>query len=138
MIITKKFSVFSLYGCVCHFGSVGGGHYTAYSRHLVTGTWNYYDDNVISDNKVPGESLGDNSSAYILFYQRNGNLKFKQKINFFKVSVLLCAKIGSHTDTDFQTLSRQCRAYALQSNGHTDQVKHVVSIEKNFRLILNC
>lgn len=29
---------------------------------------------------------------------------------------------GSHTDTDFQTLSRQCRAYALQSNGHTDSV----------------
>jgi len=81
-ILMHLFStVFSLYGCVCHFGCVGGGHYTAYSRHLVTGTWNYYDDNVISDNKVPGESVGDNSSAYILFYQRNGNSYFQKKFS---------------------------------------------------------
>jgi hypothetical protein len=64
--------VFNLYGCVCHFGSVGGGHYTAYSRHLATGSWNYFDDGSISEGKVPGESPGDHSSAYILFYQRAG------------------------------------------------------------------
>ena len=29
--------IFNLYGCVCHFGSVYGGHYTSYSKHLTTG-----------------------------------------------------------------------------------------------------
>ena len=29
--------IFNLYGCVCHFGSIHGGHYTAYSKHLATG-----------------------------------------------------------------------------------------------------
>ena len=65
--------VFNLYGCVCHFGSVGGGHYTAYSRHLATGGWNYFDDGSISEGKIPGETPGDQSSAYILFYQREGD-----------------------------------------------------------------
>lgn len=64
--------VFNMYGCVCHFGSVGGGHYTAYSRHLAIGSWNYFDDDSINEGKVPGEASGDNSSAYILFYQRAG------------------------------------------------------------------
>ena len=66
--------IFNLYGCVCHFGSVYGGHYTAFSKHLGNGQWNYFDDNAITPHKVPGQSPGDNSSAYILFYQRNGNL----------------------------------------------------------------
>ena len=64
--------VFDLYGCVCHFGSVGGGHYTSYARHLATGRWNYFDDDSINEEKVPGGCPGDSSSAYILFYQRSG------------------------------------------------------------------
>ena len=64
--------VFNLYGCVCHFGSVSGGHYTAYARHLSSGMWNYFDDGSIGEGKVPGDSPGDQASAYILFYQRAG------------------------------------------------------------------
>ena len=30
-------AVFNLYGCVCHFGSIHGGHYTSYAKHLATG-----------------------------------------------------------------------------------------------------
>lgn len=91
--------VFNLYGCVCHFGSVGGGHYTAYSRHLGSGEWNYFDDGSISENEIPGESPGDYSSAYILFYQRE----------------------GSRCENEFQSITRQCRAFALESNGHHSQ-----------------
>ena len=66
--------LFNMYGCVCHFGSVYGGHYTAFSRHLGTNQWNYFDDSSILEHKMPGDSLGDHSSAYVLFYQRSGML----------------------------------------------------------------
>ena len=65
-----------MYGCVCHFGCVYGGHYTAFSRHLGTDQWNHFNDNCIQESKVPGESQGDNGSAYILFYQRAGTILF--------------------------------------------------------------
>jgi ubiquitin C-terminal hydrolase len=64
--------VFNMYGCVCHFGSVYGGHYTAFARHMGNNSWNYFDDGYVNEQKVPGESPGDFSSGYILFYQRSG------------------------------------------------------------------
>ena len=66
--------IFDMYGCVCHFGCVYGGHYTAFSRHLGTDQWNHFNDNSIQESRIPGESPGDNSSAYILFYQRAGEI----------------------------------------------------------------
>ena len=33
----NKKPIFNLYGCVCHFGSIHGGHYTSYAKHLATG-----------------------------------------------------------------------------------------------------
>ena len=64
--------IFDMYGCVCHFGCVYGGHYTAFARHLGTDQWNHFNDNSIEESKIPGEAPGDNASAYILFYQRAG------------------------------------------------------------------
>ena len=72
-----------MYGCVCHFGSVYGGHYTAFSKHLGTNQWNYYDDSSISEHRVPGDSPGDHSSAYVLFYQRSGKLKKIREITTY-------------------------------------------------------
>ena len=37
IIDQKKKPIFDLYGCVCHFGSIHGGHYTSYAKHLATG-----------------------------------------------------------------------------------------------------
>ena len=37
IIDQKKKPIFNLYGCVCHFGSIHGGHYTSYAKHLATG-----------------------------------------------------------------------------------------------------
>lgn len=49
-----------------HFGSVGGGHYTAYVKHDVHGWLEFDDSSVskISENKVCS------SSAYVLFLER--------------------------------------------------------------------
>eukprot|EP00094_Tigriopus_californicus_P011792 TCALIF_11390-PA protein Name:"Similar to USP4 Ubiquitin carboxyl-terminal hydrolase 4 (Bos taurus)" AED:0.25 eAED:0.27 QI:0/0/0/0.75/1/1/4/0/1396 len=63
---------YDLYACVNHFGSVGGGHYTAFCKHLKNREWNYFDDFNVTENKQPGDNPLDESSAYILFYERRG------------------------------------------------------------------
>jgi len=61
--------LFDLYGAVCHYGSVSGGHYTAYAKHCQTQEWNHFNDAQV-DPKVPeGESQDD---MYVLFYKRSG------------------------------------------------------------------
>jgi len=61
--------LFDLYGAVCHYGSVSGGHYTAYAKHCQTQQWNHFNDAQV-DPKVPeGESQDD---VYVLFYKRSG------------------------------------------------------------------
>ncbi|KAK2581563.1 hypothetical protein KPH14_005214 [Odynerus spinipes] len=65
--------LYDLYACVCHFGGVSAGHYTAYAKNPHTDVWYYYNDEVTSKQKPQEE---DFSNAYILFYSRQGvNLK---------------------------------------------------------------
>ncbi|XP_066586178.1 ubiquitin carboxyl-terminal hydrolase 4-like isoform X2 [Prorops nasuta] len=65
--------LYDLYACVCHFGGVSAGHYTAYAKNPRTDTWYYYNDEATSRQKPQEE---DFSNAYILFYSRQGtNLK---------------------------------------------------------------
>ncbi|KAM0731930.1 Ubiquitin carboxyl-terminal hydrolase 32 [Formica fusca] len=65
--------LYDLYACVCHFGGVSAGHYTAYAKNPRTDVWYYYNDEITSKQKPQDE---DFSNAYILFYSRQGtNLK---------------------------------------------------------------
>ena len=74
--------LFDLYATVNHYGSVGGGHYTAFCRHMPSSQWNYFDDCCVSENKVPGDQVGDQSAAYVLFFQRRGeNLKAESSLS---------------------------------------------------------
>ncbi|XP_012252717.2 uncharacterized protein LOC105684145 isoform X2 [Athalia rosae] len=61
--------LYDLYACVCHFGGVSAGHYTAYARNPRTDMWHYYNDEVTTRQKPQEE---DFSNAYILFYSRQG------------------------------------------------------------------
>jgi len=101
--------IFDMYGCVCHFGCVYGGHYTAFARHLGTDQWNHFNDNSIEESKIPGEAPGDNASAYILFYQR----------------------AGSKHDNLIPFLSRKCRAFALDNNEKAPEHQEMLNSEKN-------
>jgi hypothetical protein len=56
-----------LAACVCHFGSLNCGHYTAYVRHMLSGEWAYYNDETVSQ-RTPSEK--DSESVYILFYRK--------------------------------------------------------------------
>ncbi|XP_049763411.1 uncharacterized protein LOC126092050 [Schistocerca cancellata] len=60
---------YNLYACVCHFGGASAGHYTAYTKNPRTNEWHYYNDDIVTKQK-PQED--DYSSAYILFYQKQG------------------------------------------------------------------
>ncbi|XP_034230105.1 uncharacterized protein LOC117638965 [Thrips palmi] len=61
--------VYNLYACVCHYGGVSAGHYTAYAKHPVNSEWHSFNDETVIHQKPQDE---DYSNAYILFYQKQG------------------------------------------------------------------
>ncbi|CAI2385586.1 unnamed protein product [Moneuplotes crassus] len=62
---------YSLISVICHYGSIGFGHYTAYCKRQ--GTWKYYDDASV-DERDQNYLNGD---AYILLYQKQREIKNK-------------------------------------------------------------
>jgi hypothetical protein len=60
---------YDLYGCICHFGSVSSGHYTAFGKNPASGDWHYFNDDLVSP-QCPKDL--EHSSAYVLFYARKG------------------------------------------------------------------
>ncbi|KAH6929254.1 hypothetical protein HPB50_025374 [Hyalomma asiaticum] len=68
-IINRKHerAVYDLIAVANHYGSMGGGHYTAYAKNKETQKWYHFDDSSVSsaaeDNVV-------SKAAYVLFYIR--------------------------------------------------------------------
>eukprot|EP01090_Pellita_catalonica_P015874 TRINITY_DN438_c0_g2_i3.p1 TRINITY_DN438_c0_g2~~TRINITY_DN438_c0_g2_i3.p1 ORF type:complete len:330 (-),score=87.83 TRINITY_DN438_c0_g2_i3:36-1025(-) len=60
-------TLYDLYAVSNHYGSLGGGHYTAYGFNHRENKWYKYDDSSVSE--VPAESVRT-SAAYVLFYKR--------------------------------------------------------------------
>jgi len=60
--------IYDLFAVSNHFGSLGGGHYTAHA--LVGEQWYEFDDNTTS--KVSEDRIVD-SSAYVLFYRKRSD-----------------------------------------------------------------
>jgi len=71
--IDKEPVHYELYAVSNHYGSLGGGHYTAYCKHR-DGTWYNYDDSSVSSCS-PGSV--NSKAAYVLFYKRKG-FEFQQ------------------------------------------------------------
>ncbi|KAI0105423.1 hypothetical protein GGR51DRAFT_187146 [Nemania sp. FL0031] len=59
---------YDLIGVDCHYGGLGGGHYTAYAKNFLDGQW--YSYNV---SKTTTDRIVD-SSAYMLFYRRRSDV----------------------------------------------------------------
>ena len=57
--------IYELYAVSQHFGSTGGGHYTAVGKN--TGKWYDFNDSSVSSTS---ESSIQSSAAYLLFYRR--------------------------------------------------------------------
>lgn len=59
--------VYDLYAVSNHYGSMGGGHYTAYGKN-VNGNWYDFNDSSVSGVRDQGSVVS--AAAYVLFYKR--------------------------------------------------------------------
>ncbi|KAI1769964.1 UCH-domain-containing protein [Hypoxylon cercidicola] len=65
-----KQEVYDLIGVDCHWGGLGGGHYTAQAKNFINGKWYTYNDSMVSD--VTGSMV--DATAYLLFYRRRSEI----------------------------------------------------------------
>ena len=63
--------VYDLYAVSNHYGSMGGGHYTAYALNKSTNKWYKFDDSYVAEVE---ENQVVTSSGYVLFYRRRDTL----------------------------------------------------------------
>ena len=59
--------VYDLYAVSNHFGSLNGGHYTAFAKNPIYQRWFEFDDSDVSKHD-PAKSV--TKAAYVLFYKR--------------------------------------------------------------------
>ncbi|KAI1096322.1 ubiquitin carboxyl-terminal hydrolase-like protein [Rostrohypoxylon terebratum] len=81
-----KQEVYDLIGVDCHWGGLGGGHYTAFAKNFVDNQWYTYNDSTVSSTSA--DRIVD-SSAYLLFYRRRsevplGGPRFQQILDRFE------------------------------------------------------
>lgn len=62
----KQPIIYDLYGVVNHYGSLGGGHYTAYCQNFLNKRWYEFNDSQVSEITRKEISSGD---SYVLFYR---------------------------------------------------------------------
>ncbi|XP_024943568.1 ubiquitin carboxyl-terminal hydrolase 8 isoform X2 [Cephus cinctus] len=58
---------YNLYAMSNHYGTMEGGHYTAFCRSATQNKWYKYDDHTVTEVS-PGQVKSQNASAYLLFY----------------------------------------------------------------------
>ena len=68
----SKPPVYELYAVSNHYGSLGGGHYTAYAKNFQLNNWYKFDDSSVSRIE---EDKSRTSNAYVLFYRRKDTLE---------------------------------------------------------------
>jgi len=64
----SKETKYDLTGIVCHHGTAGGGHYTAYALNPINEEWYEFDDSYVTQVEP---SAVVNAEAYVLFYRKN-------------------------------------------------------------------
>lgn len=64
----SEVSTYDLTAVICHHGTVGGGHYTSFAKHDITGKWFEYDDQLVSE---VAPDVVQNCEAYVLFYRKS-------------------------------------------------------------------
>ena len=62
--------MYDLVACSNHYGSTGGGHYTAYANNNLSDSWYKFDDSHTSTVEEPSAIV--TPAAYVLFYLRRG------------------------------------------------------------------
>jgi len=60
--------IYDLFAVSNHYGSMGGGHYTAFAKHIQNGKWFLFDDSSVRE--VSDLSSIVSEAAYLLLYRR--------------------------------------------------------------------
>jgi len=60
--------IYDLFAVSNHYGSLGGGHYTAYCKHRDDNMWYSFDDSTVRPLSHSSQVI--TSNAYVLFYRR--------------------------------------------------------------------
>lgn len=64
---SKQPVIYDLYGVVNHYGTMGGGHYTAYCQNFLNKKWYEFNDSRVSEIGRNDIVSGD---SYVLFFRR--------------------------------------------------------------------
>lgn len=64
----SEVSTYDLTAVICHHGTVGGGHYTSFAKHELTGKWFEFDDQLVTEVSA---DVVQNCEAYVLFYRKS-------------------------------------------------------------------
>lgn len=67
----NKYNTFNLFAVCNHFGSMEGGHYTAYCHSQSVKKWFKYDDHEVTEMSSPRDVV--TPAAYVLFYTTKNN-----------------------------------------------------------------
>ena len=79
--VTDDDSIYDLYGVIHHSGSLGGGHYVAYTKNILNKQWYLFDDqHVVHIDEQSVENRIVNSGAYVLFYAKSGNFSIVEPL----------------------------------------------------------
>ncbi|XP_061184223.1 ubiquitin carboxyl-terminal hydrolase 20-like [Saccostrea echinata] len=75
---SSQVTLYDLHAVICHHGTAGGGHYTAYCLNYINDQWYEFDDQYVTEVDV-GQVI--NCEAYVLFYRKrnDGMIPLRQK-----------------------------------------------------------
>ena len=70
----NKRYIYDLYGVSNHFGSMNGGHYTAFCKNPIVKKWYNFDDSQVNQlcsgkNEQEAQQLICTKAAYVIFYR---------------------------------------------------------------------
>lgn len=67
---SSQVTLYDLHAVICHHGTAGGGHYTAYCLNYINDQWYEFDDQYVTEVDV-GQVI--NCEAYVLFYRKRND-----------------------------------------------------------------
>jgi len=118
---TSAQCVYDLYAVSNHYGSLGGGHYTAYGKNYKNGKWYKFDDSSVSEVE---ESRVVTSSAYVLFYRR------KDTFNVTNAPIVTTTTTTSESEDGEEAMDVQDTTHANEtSNGVVGDAMEEVGLE---------
>ncbi|XP_035383316.1 ubiquitin carboxyl-terminal hydrolase 20 [Electrophorus electricus] len=76
---SSQVTTYDLLSVICHHGTAGSGHYTAYCQNVINGQWYEFDDQYVTEVH---ETVVQNAEAYVLFYRKSSeeSVRERQKV----------------------------------------------------------